>query len=68
MRKLLAPLLSACLLIAPTASYAAPRNSSPVGEAEAISGSPWLWIVLTAAALGLLIVLITDDNDAPESP
>ena len=68
MRKLLVPLLSASLLIAPTASYAAPRSSSPVAGAEGISGSPWLWIVLTAAALGLLIVLTTDDDDLPESP
>lgn len=73
MRSIVATLTAISLLGASTASAAAgpaapARESSPVIETEGTSGnSTWLWIVGGAVAL-VVLFLVIDDDDEPESP
>jgi hypothetical protein len=67
MRRVIFPVLAASLVISPIAASAAERIPAATSDAEELSGSPWLWILLTAAAVGLLIVLVSND-DEPVSP
>ena len=68
MRKVLLPLLSACLAFTSVAASAAPRTPAPVSDSEELGGSPWLVIILLAVAVGGFIALISDSEDAPLSP
>ena len=43
------------------------RDASPVADAEATAGNSWIWIA-SALVAGLLLFLLLDDDDEPESP
>lgn len=74
MRSIVSALAAASLIVASTASAAAPtdaRMSSPVPAAEATNGdSTWLWIAGGAALLLVLFLVVLDDDedDLPTSP
>lgn len=70
-RKALFALASAGLVFGSTAATAAPaaldRASSPVGEAEGISG--WGWILAVIILAGTIGVIASDgDEEIPVSP
>lgn len=58
----------AMLLSSTAASAEIARNPAPMDEREQIAGNPWIpWAVALIAALAIALV-ITDDDDGPQSP
>ena len=57
------------LALAPVAAQAAPaRAAAPVSANEEIGGSPIFLPLLIALAVALGIILLSDGDDAPDSP
>ena len=69
MRTALAYVAGGALLLSSTAASAeVSRTSARVDGTEAIAGSPWVpWVVGLIAALAIVLI-ITDNDDEPESP
>ena len=69
MRNILAIIASGAMLISSAAvSAEIPRTSSPMEEREQIAGNPWIpWVAALIAAI-VIVLVITGDEDEPESP
>ncbi len=65
MRKFIIGAAAAAVVASGAVAQAAPvaRTAAPVGEAEAMGGSPVLLGLLGAIALGLIVWQINEDND-----
>ena len=69
-RKSLAAMAAATLVISPLATQAAPaapRAATPV-EGEQIDGNPWIPIAVAAVVLAIILIVALDDNNSPQSP
>jgi len=67
LRKLILSTAAAALVAAPLAAQAAPaRTASPVAETEQLSQG--LAAALFIAGFALLILLLSGDDDLPDSP
>lgn len=64
MRTALSLALGASLIAAPVAASAGQRVSSPLAEDEQLSGSPIFLILAIALAVGILVVVTSDDDQA----
>lgn len=68
LRRGLSVVLGTSLAAAPVAAHAVERTPAPVEQGEELAGSPWIWILAAAIAVGILIILIDDGSDEPVSP
>jgi hypothetical protein len=68
MHRVVSVVLGASLVAAPVAANAVERTPAPVEQGEQIAGSPWIWVLAAAIAVGLLIILIDGGDDEPVSP
>jgi hypothetical protein len=68
--KLLTALAIVGVATAPVAAQQAPidRSASPVASSEKLRGAGLGWLIALAVALGVALVIISDDEDAPTSP
>lgn len=68
LRKIALSAAAATLVAAPIAAQAAPaRVSTPVADSEEAFGN-FLWPVLGAIILGVIVILLVDGDDEPVSP
>lgn len=69
-KTLLASATAVGLMAAPVAAQAAPvRAATPVGDSEELAGQPFiLYAALAAFAIGMVILLASDDSDEAPVP
>ena len=69
LRNVLSFVAGGAMLVSSTAASAEmSRTSARVDGTEEIAGSPWVpWVVGLIAALAIILI-VTDDDDQPESP
>jgi hypothetical protein len=69
-KTLLATATAVGLMAAPMAAQAAPaRAASPVANSEELAGEPFiLYAALAAFAIGMVILLASDDSDEAPTP
>jgi hypothetical protein len=68
-KTLLASATAVGLMAAPVAAQAAPRAATPVAEGEQLAGEPFiLYAALAAFAIGMIILLASDDSDEAPVP
>lgn len=68
LRKIVLSAAAATLAAAPIVAQAAPaRTSSPVADQEELAGG-FLWPILGAIILGVVVILLVDGDDEPVSP
>lgn len=68
LRKIVLSAAAATLAATPIVAQAAPaRASSPVAKQEELAGG-FLWPILGAIVLGVIVILLVDGDDEPVSP
>lgn len=69
-KTLLASATAVGLMAAPVAAQAAPvRAATPVADSEQLAGEPFiLYAALAAFAIGMIILLASDDSDEAPVP
>lgn len=68
LRKIALSAAAATLVAAPMVAQAAPaRVSTPVADKEELAGG-FLWPILGAIVLGVIVILLVDGDDEPVSP